>query len=131
MSKSLKELLEMSSDDFLLEKFGHFGATRVHIHQWRKGTHLPDDRVIDLLREYLNEPLKPGDPNNPDYSDPAFIPYEENFLKLVSEKGLEAAYSQWTMASPCGCMGPQDGEPFCPCMMTTLTAKKHAKIVPR
>ena len=59
----------------------------------------------------------------------AFDEYKARFQRGVDENGLEETYRSWTAAMACGCMGPQNGDPYCPCQMRSMTANLCAKIV--
>ena len=60
----------------------------------------------------------------------AFESYKDNFNADVLKYGFESTYLMWACGQACGCMGPQDSEPFCPCEMRSKTASMFGKVVP-
>jgi hypothetical protein len=126
----------------ILEKFNDeeltklpFLLSKTQVYKLRKGLMTLADVSPDLedrlRRRYAEVGSELGKPdyNNPDYTDPAFDSYSSRFRLLVAEVGLERAHERWTTGHACGCMGAQHGAPFCPCMMTSLTAERYAKKV--
>lgn len=53
--------------------------------------------------------------------------YEEAAKRLADANNIDGLV-QMMAGQPCGCMGPIDGEPECPCRMAMNAAKKHLKI---
>lgn len=39
----------------------------------------------------------------------------------IAEVGYSEAHAKWSQGHACGCLGPQRGEPFCPCLMSCKT----------
>ena len=110
-----------------------FGLTRTQVFKLRKGLMTLADVDPDLERKLLDRYTDVGseaekmDYDNPDYSHPGFATYDSRFRESVEANGLTAAYEGWTRSVACGCMGEQDGEPFCPCAMNHLIANRYAK----
>lgn len=59
--------------------------------------------------------------------DNQFKPYINRFKESVQKHGFEQAFEMFTAQTACGCMGPRDGEPYCPCEMHTATACMFGK----
>lgn len=110
-----------------------FGLTRTQVYKLRKGLMTLTDVDPDLERKLLDRYSVFGseaekmDYDNPDYSHPGFATYDSRFRESVKAHGLTAAYEGWTRSVACGCLGEQDGEPFCPCAMNHLIAARYAK----
>lgn len=125
-------ILEKYTDEELCGNPYHL--TKTQVYKLRKGVMQLSDIRHDLekllLERYNVFGTKTARPdyNNPDYSDPSFIPYDITFRKRVKEVGLKTAYTQFTQASACGCMGSRNGAPFCPCQMNSLIAKRYASM---
>ncbi len=125
------DILSKYSDEELQHHL--FGVTKTQTYKLRKGMMTLADVSPDLERRLMHHytmfgTTKAGkpDPNNPDYTHPGFEGYSARFKVVVAEVGLERAYTRWTNSQACGCMGPQNGEPFCPCQMNILTAERYA-----
>lgn len=126
--KTAEELLATFDDDTLRTVLV---INRIQIYKLRKGIDLLTLKQIERLRDHdevINAP-PPADPNNPDYTHPKFVEYDIWWKQMVAERGFEDTYLSWTAGSACGCMGPQDGAPFCSCRMRALTARRYGKIV--
>lgn len=52
-----------------------------------------------------------------------FDPYVRSFIRGVADVGYEETRCAWKTGHACGCMGPQTGEPFCPCQMNFKTVE--------
>lgn len=109
-----------------------FLLTRTQVYKLRKGLMTladvsPDleQRLLDRYSDFGSEAGK-MDWENPDYTHPGFVKYDISFREQVAKVGLMEAYSRWTQPVACGCMGNQDGEPFCPCQMNSLIAMRYA-----
>lgn len=137
-------ILELFTDDELYERFRAIGVTRTIIYKWRKKMEYPPMAVTDRLREILelaemleiesgrDQTFIPSDKDGfktDVYDHPAFAPYIEEFKALVREIGFEDAFLAHSRGNACGCMGPRDGAPFCPCRMVIMTAHKFGKVV--
>jgi hypothetical protein len=125
--KSTVELIRDIPDDTLRDLLG---CNRVAIYKWRRGMEEMTERQRETITDHWNE-IFPPDEENPDFTHPAFVRYAEGFWKAVEERGFESAYRSWSFCDACACMGPQDGNPFCPCAMRTMTAHRFGKVVPR
>lgn len=124
------DILSKFSDEELTKL--PFGLTRTQVFKLRKGLMTLADISPDLERKMIDRYSVYGseagkmDPANPDYTHPGFDGYAERFKALVAEVGLEQAYARWTQSHACGCMGAENGEPFCHCQMIHLTASRYA-----
>lgn len=124
------DILDKYTDAELLAQ--PFGLTKTQVHKLRKGMMVLSDidpqmehRLLEHYSEVGTEAGRP-DPSNPDYSHPGFAPYDIYFRESVRDLGLEMAFNQAMTGHACGCMGPQEGDPFCPCQMRQLIAMKYA-----
>lgn len=50
---------------------------------------------------------------------------------LVTHRGLQALVDWEYYPSACGCMGPRDGDPLCPCAMRAALAKHKIAVLDR
>ena len=50
---------------------------------------------------------------------------------IVNHRGIEELVDWEYWPSACGCMGPQDGEPLCPCAMRAQLAKNKVAVLDR
>lgn len=60
--------------------------------------------------------------------DDPFIERKRRFLEEVEQHGFENTWFLWKCPGVCGCMGPRGGEPFCNCLMCSLTADMFGKV---
>lgn len=109
-----------------------WNLTKTQIYKLRKGMMQLSDinlhlksRMMEFYSAFGTSQGKP-DYNNPDYTHPSFESYSVSFRERAKAVGLDTAYHQWMHSPACGCVGPQGGAPFCPCQMTSLTAKRYA-----
>ena len=64
--------------------------------------------------------------------DSALKPYIERLMSRVTNRQWAELYAErLPMALLCGCMGPQNGEPFCPCRMRGIALEKCQKEIYR
>lgn len=49
--------------------------------------------------------------------------------QIIDRGGLQALLDYEHHSFGCGCMGPRDGEPYCPCMMAGLLEGYKVRIV--
>jgi hypothetical protein len=86
--------------------------------------------VFELEQAVRHELDKYKPPTEPTLDDSAFEGYKASFNEAAEKWGFESTYCSWVSGSECGCMGPRDGEPYCPCKMRSKTARMLGKVVP-
>ena len=82
------------------------------------------------LNYALENDLDRYNPYEPSINDKAFESYILSFKEDVKKHGFERTYCNWVSGRACGCMGPQDGDPYCPCEMCSRTERMMGKVVP-
>lgn len=110
--ETLKRLLKLNS-------VGLFHIRKGRITSEQEGVLREHWADLEEIRAWENR----MDPNKPDMTHPALQTTLAYFDAAVKERGLDDAYSAWTAAGPCACMGPRDGEPLCPCQMRSVVAR--------
>lgn len=88
-----------------------------------------EEQLRSTFENKLNEFKSEIEPEaGPDH--PAFAWRIKAFKEAAEQFGFEKTYCSWIAGHACGCMGPQNGDPYCPCSMTHKTAQMMGKVVP-
>ena len=59
----------------------------------------------------------------------AYDKYKAEFIRQANLHGIENTFTEWTCGPACCCMGPQNGDPLCRCMMYSQAARMLCKVV--
>lgn len=81
---------------------------------------VPTGRLLDYKTEYARDPVK-----NPKLME-ALV---RKAHQIKQGWGMESLANYQDMPQMCGCVGPQDGEPFCPCTMNSLLASNLVRVI--
>jgi hypothetical protein len=94
-------------------------------------TNRPEHEVRSVLVELFPEEFGTPGVNVP-YRDTATIDELVAYAqRIVDHQGIQALVDWEHWPRPCGCMGPRDGEPLCPCRMRGQLAHHKVAVLDR